>query len=308
MSRRFLKKMNGKSSFMGGVCGLTAGILWGVSGVFGQFLFETRNIEVSWLVPVRLTTSGILMLIYLFCTNRGEMHRLCKNRRDFFQTIFAGTCGTMVFQVAFFGAVQRSNAGTATVLQYLCPVFVMTYSCTRKREKPKKPEIAAVILALGGIFLVSTHGNVQALVITPEALAWGVGCAFCMFLNTVIPESLYEKYSSTTIVGWALFFGGIVLSCLFRPWRYKVDWDLAVLVSLFFIIIGGSVMAYLLYACSIHYSGPTKASLFACIEAVTATIFSAVWLKTSFVMIDLVGFVLILSTVFVLNKKEKGEY
>ncbi len=297
MNRRCLKRMSGKKSLLGAFLGLSAGVLWGVSGVFGQFLFETRDIKVSWLIPVRLITSGILMAAVLLCTNRDEMLKLCRNRRDLLQTMIAGICGTMTFQVAFFGAVQRSNAGTATVLQYLCPVLVMVYVCIRDRKRPDRAQLAAIILAVSGIFLISTHGNVQSLVMTPE----GLGCAFCMFLNTVVPESLYQRYSSTVIVGWSLLFGGIVLTLLFRPWIYEVRWDGMVLVSLFFIIIGGSAAAYLLYAYSVRFSGPAKASLYACIEAVTATVFSAVWLKTPFMLIDLAGFVLILSTVFVVR-------
>lgn len=288
-------------SVFGAFCGLMTGICWGVSGVFGQFLFETRGIETAWLVPIRLTTAGVLLLIYLFLTNREEVIRLVKNRRDFIQTILAGVCGTMMFQLTFFGTVQRSNAGTATVLQYLAPVMIMIYVCIRQRKFPKMLETLAILLAVGGIFLISTHGNIHTLVMTPEALLWGIGCAFFMFLNTVIPESLYERHPSTVVVGWALLFGGIVLSCVFKPWKYAVHFDAAVWVSLFFIIIGGSVAAYLFYANSVKWIGPEKASLFSCIEPVTATILSALWLKTNFMWIDLIGFALIISTIFILS-------
>ena len=294
--------MGKNQSVFGAFCGLMTGICWGVSGVFGQFLFETRGVETSWLVPIRLTSAGILLLTYLFITKREEVLKLCRNRRDFIQTILAGVCGTMMFQLTFFGAVQRSNAGTATVLQYLAPVFIMIYVCLRTKRVPKKLEALSILLAISGIFLISTHGNIHSLVMTPEALVWGIGCAFFMFLNTVIPESLYERHISEVVVGWSLLFGGIVLSLVFKPWKYTVHWDLAVLVSMFFIVVGGSVAAYLFYANSIKRIGPTKASLFSCIEPVTATVLSAVWLKTSFMWIDLFGFALILSTIFILSK------
>lgn len=289
-------------SVIGAFCGLMTGICWGVSGVFGQFLFETRNVQTAWLVPIRLFSSGVVLLIYLFISRREEVVKLLKSRRDFMQTILAGICGTMMFQFTFFGAVQRSNAGTATVLQYLAPVFIMVYVCIRVKRIPKRLEVLSIALAVSGIFLISTHGNVHSLVMTPEALIWGIGCAFFMFLNTVLPESLYEKYPSEVVVGWALLFGGIVLSCIFKPWKYTVHIDIAVIVSLFAIIGGGSVAAYLFYANSIKRIGPTKASLFSCIEPVTATVLSALWLKTSFMPIDLAGFALILSTIFILSK------
>lgn len=294
--------MKKNRTVFGAFCGLMTGICWGVSGVFGQFLFETRGVETAWLVPIRLVVAGILLLIYLFFSRREEMKTLLKNRRDFLQTILVGVCGMMMFQFTFFGAVQRSNAGTATVLQYLAPVFVMICVCVRTRRVPKKLETLSIMLAIGGIFLISTHGNIHSLVMTPEALAWGIGCAFFMFLDTVLPESLYKRYPSEVVVGWALFIGGVVLCCIFQPWKYTVHWDMAIVIALFFIIIGGSVAAYLFYANSIKWIGPTKASLFSCVEPVTATVLSAVWLKTSFMWIDLIGFAFILSTIFILSK------
>ena len=75
--------------------------------------------------------------------------------------VLAGVFGTMMLQFTFFGAVQRSNAGTATVLQYLCPVITVVYVCINSHKKPFTKEIVAILMALSGIFFVSTHGTIQ---------------------------------------------------------------------------------------------------------------------------------------------------
>ncbi len=57
-------------------------------------------------------------------------------------------------------------------------------------------------------------------------------------------------------------------------------------------------------------AGAANASMLACIEPVAATVISVVWLKVEFQMIDLIGFVFVLSTVFIISlnqmKEEKG--
>ena len=299
--------MNKKEKLFGSFCGIMTGVCWGVSGVFGQFLFETRGVESYWLVPIRMLSAGVLLLIYVFATNRSEALLIVRNRRDFIQAILTGVCGTMMFQLSFFLAVQNSNAGTATVLQYLCPVITMIYVCLRDRKIPGKLEILSIVLAISGIFVISTHANIHLLVITPTALFWGIATAFFMFLNTVIPERIYGKYSSMVIIGWAFLFGGITLCLIFRPWHYSVHIDPAVIISLLFIIIGGSVFAYIFYGNSIKRIGSAKASLFACSEPVAAAVLSTLWLKTSFMLIDLVGFALILSTLFILTGSAKND-
>ena len=295
------------SKLFGSFCGVMTGICWGVSGVWGQFLFETRGIDSKWLVPIRIFSAGIMLLIYMSFKNRKEVFGILKNKRDLFQAILNGIFGTMMFQLSFFMTVQKSNAGTATVLQYLCPVITMIYVCLRDKKKPKKMETFCIALALIGIFLISTHGNIGSLVITKGALIWGLGTAFFMFMATVIPESLYERYSSMTVLTWGFIAGGIIQCLIFKPWKYDVTWDIMVVIALFFIIVGGSVAAYVFYGNSVKRIGPAKASLFSCSEPIAAAALSAVWLKTEFPLIDLIGFACILSTIFLLAKNDAKE-
>ena len=53
--------------------------------------------------------------------------------------------------------------------------------------------------------------------------------------------------------------------------------------------------------------GASSASMLACIEPVAATVISVVWLKVRFRMIDLLGFVFVLSTVFIISLNQKKE-
>ena len=286
------------------ICGILTGICWGVSGVFGQFLFENYGIETYWLVPVRLTVSGALLVAWILVKDREETFKLIRNKKDLLWTVAAGVFGTMMFQLTFFGTVQRSNAGTATILQYLAPAFVLIYMCVKCRRKPSKREIAALAMALAGIFLISTHGRLDTLAMTPSALMWGIACAFFMFLATVIPADLLTRHPGQVVTGISILSGGIVLSLILKPWEYSVQLNVPILISLFFIIIGGSAAAYLFYAQAIMRIGSEKASLCATVEPVAATLLAAVWLHTSFPLIDLAGFALIIAMVIILNSEK----
>ncbi|MBQ2677620.1 MAG: EamA family transporter [Firmicutes bacterium] len=285
----------------GSICGAMTGICWGVSSVFGQFLFETRDVHPLWIVAIRLSIAGVLLWIFAFLTNRESLMALFHNKRDFVQAIICGIAGTMMFQLSSFYAVQTSNAGTATVLQYLAPVMIIVYVCLRTKAAPKKAEVLSIVLAVAGVFLISTHCDIGSLAMTPKGLFWGMMLAVFMSVNTVLPERLYKKYPTTVVIAWAFPFGGAAMMAIARPWHFNVHWDGAVWFSMFFIVIVGSVAAYLFYAQAIKRVGPTRSSLFASSEPVTATLMSALWLKTDFTYMDLIGFVLILSTLFILN-------
>lgn len=289
---------------------MMAGLVWALSGVFGQFLYEHHpKIDSNWMIPVRLLLSSVILLTYNLLRNKEELTKIVSVKRDLLVAILTGIGGTMMFQLSFYKSIQYSNAGTATILQYLCPTITIFYVCIRSRRNPKPAEILASTCALLGIFLISTHGNPSELVINSKALIWGIGSAFFMMTSAVIPEKLYTRYNTITVMAIAMPAGGLVLSALLRPWEYEIHYDLILFVSMFVIVVSGSVLGYFFYGASVHLVGPDKTTLLACTEPLVAALLSAFWLKTRFELMDLVGFALIIATLIIpaitLNKHNK---
>jgi len=297
--------MEKKHTFIGAVCGIMTGVCWGSSAVISEFLFQKRGMQSDWFVAVRLFFSGVIMLLLAYWKNSNEIKMILKDKKAFLRTCVTGIFGTMLFQMFYYGTVQRSNAGTATVLQYLCPIMVMLYVCLKKRILPSIPETIAVIFAVGGIFLVSTHGNVHVLVLTPETILWGVSCAFFMMLCTVLPEPLYHQYTSQTVTALALFVGGITSTLWVRPWSGFVALKLTDIFFLSLAILIGGVISYGIYGVAIKRIGSSKASLFACSEIVTATTLSFFFLGTNVMWIDMIGIVLVVLGIILVVKGNK---
>ena len=65
----------------------------------------------------------------------------------------------------------------------------------------------------------------------------------------------------------------------------------------------GTVVAFGCYFGAINSIGPSRTSMLASVEVVSATAFAALWLGTSFTPMDLLGLVFVMSTVFLLAKK-----
>ena len=49
----------------GTIMTLAGGILWGVSGVCGQYMFQNKGVTAPWLVSVRLVAAGLLDAVSL---------------------------------------------------------------------------------------------------------------------------------------------------------------------------------------------------------------------------------------------------
>ena len=153
---------------------ILGGALWGLSGACGQYLFEYKGVTSGWLVPIRLTMAGLTMLLYYIFKERGAAFRIWKKGRDAAEVMIYGIAGLMLCQYTYFVTIELSNAGTATVIQYLSPVLIMVLVCFMEKRLPRAVEVLSLILAISGIFLIATHGNVHQMVISREELVMGL--------------------------------------------------------------------------------------------------------------------------------------
>ena len=295
--------MDRKTFMLGAFLALLPGVLWGLSGVFGQYLFQQRGISAEWLVTTRLLISGSLMLIISFAGSREKTLAIFKDKTDTRRLVIFAIFGLMAVQLTYFVAIAKSNAPTATILQYVFPVMIVLYTALRSHKLPNAKEVVAVNLAMVGIFILVTHGNPGTLNITVEALIWGLTSAVAMAFYTMYPGNLQKRWGSPVVVGWGMLFGGIALNFYHPFWAFTGDIDLMGLLMIAFIILFATFGAFYIYLVSVTMIGATYASLFACIEPLASAFFSVVGLNLVFNSMDWIGAALIMITMFLLSWK-----
>ena len=289
------------STFVGGT-------LWGINGVMGNYLFLNKNVITPWLIPYRLILAGFLLLGYLYYKKGSKIFDVLKNPKDLFQIVLFGFIGMLGTQYTYFSAIQFSNAAIATVLTYFGPTLVLIYMCLREKRKPLKYEIVSICLSSFGVFLLATHGDITSLQISFKALIWGILSALSVVFYTVQPESLLKKYGASIVVAWGMMIGGIFIAFVTKPWNISVTFDFVTFLVLMLIIVFGTIIAFILYLTGVNIIGPTKASIIACIEPVAATICAILFLGVTFDFLDVIGFICIISTIFIVayfDKKTK---
>ena len=296
-----------KRTAAGTAMALVGGAFWGLSGVCGQYLFQTKEMTATWLVPVRLFVSGLLLLAFFLAKDAKRTLSVWKNKKTAIDLLIYSFAGIMLCQYAYFQTIEWSNAGTATVVQYIGPALIVVFVCITTHRKPLPKEIVAVVLALAGIFVIATHGNPGTLVLSRRALIMGLLSAFAVVVYTVQPVELLKQYGAPMILAWGMLIGGTVLMLAFQPWNHMPIVDAKMIEIVLYIIVFGTMAGFSMYMQSVKLIGGVKAGLYACIEPVAATILSVVWMKVQFAPMDLLGFVLILATIFVLAIPTKEE-
>lgn len=274
-------------------------------------MFTHYTVAPLWMVSVRMSLGAVLMIAVAvaFAWRAGNTKRILtpmKNGRAAARVVAFALLGLGFTQLTYLESINSSNAGTATVLEYIGPVLIVALVCVRERRAPHAREICAVACVVAGTFFLATHGDPTQLVLSPQALFWGLLSAISMIFYTLIPEPLMKTYDNFSVLAWAMLIGGVLMLAVVRPWTVPVDIDAVGWLALVGgLIVLGTVGAFILYFQGIKDAGPSRASMLASVEVVSATLLSVLWLGTPFTLMDLVGLLLIMSTVFLLAKRDE---
>ncbi len=266
---------------------------WGISGCMGQYLFTRENMDSTWLVPIRLLLAGLLLCGYYFIKDRKQLFAPWNwkaDPRNAIDLLVYGLAGVSCCQFLYFLTIQLSTAGIATILQDLSPVLILLVLCLQQRRAPRLFELCSILLALVGVFLLTTHGSLTSLAVSPAALVAGVVCACTVVVYTMWPKRLQAQYPTPMLQGWAFLMGGLAFHLIFRPWTMGYAPSAVGLLGIAVVVMVGNVMAFSLYMSGVPLIGPQKASLYSFAEPVTAAILSTLVLGSPFTLWDALGF------------------
>lgn len=288
---------------LGTLITLIAGIAWGLSGVSGQYLMS-RGVSVDMITSLRLLVSGFFLVGLAYATAKEQLLAVLKDKNALLGISIFAMLGLVLNQTAYLQAIYHTNAGTATVLQYLCPILVLAYTCLKDRQAPTGTEIISILLAIVGTFLIATHGQLNELSITPIGLFWGIFSAFTYALYIILPGKLIRLYGSMVVIGLGMLMGGIVVTLGVQTWKQSLPLDTGTTFGLLGIVGVGTIFAYTAFLKGVSLVGPVNGSLLASIEPI-ASVFFAVWLvNEQFYTIDFVGMLLILLAVLLISMKD----
>ncbi|TAA13617.1 DMT family transporter [Streptococcus parasuis] len=288
---------------LGTLITLIAGIAWGLSGVSGQYLMS-RGVSVDMITSLRLLVSGFFLVGLAYATAKEQLLAVLKDKNALLGISIFAMLGLVLNQTAYLQAIYHTNAGTATVLQYLCPILVLAYTCLKDRQVPTGTEIISILLAIVGTFLIATHGQLNELSITPIGLFWGIFSAFTYALYIILPGKLIRLYGSMVVIGLGMLMGGIVVTLGVQTWKQSLPLDTGTTFGLLGIVGVGTIFAYTAFLKGVSLVGPVNGSLLASIEPI-ASVFFAVWLvNEQFYTIDFVGMLLILLAVLLISMKD----
>lgn len=280
-----------------------ASSLWAVSGISGEILFKKFNFSSDWLVSTRTLISGILLFLIVIFIEKKSVLRPLKNKRDCAGIILFGTAGMYLVQYTYFKTIELSNVSFATILQFTAPFFIFIYESIKNKKIPAVSTVILLLMTILGVIFIATKGNFSNLSVSLEALLLGIISAIMIAFYSTYPKKLLKKYGSITVVGWGMIVGSIISNVIHPIWKIEGDVNTQSIIQVMIVVILGTSIAYLIYIASLNYISSSLAGILTAFEPVLAAILSVAIFGLKFSFIEIVGFVLVFVSIFILEKR-----
>lgn len=199
--------------WLGAVCALVGATSWGFSGACIQFLVEGYAVSSAFISFVRAATAAVLFLVLVLATRREALLSLLGSRAARRTLVLFGV-GLYLSQITYAISIEMTNAGTATVLQATCTVFVMLFTCLQARRLPRAADFAGLVAAMAAAALIATQGDWGVIVLPVAGLAWGIANALSETLYIMAPQRLYGRWDRVTIIGVGMVISGAVAAAV----------------------------------------------------------------------------------------------
>ena len=247
--------------------------------------------------------SGILLFMIVIFIEKKSILRPLKNKWDSMGIILFGVAGMYLVQYTYFKTIELSNVSFATILQFTAPFFIFIYESIKNRKLPSILTITLLFMTILGVVFIATKGNFSNLSVSLEALLFGLVSAVMIAFYSTYPKKLLKKYGSITVVGWGMIIGSVISNIIHPIWEIQGDINTKSIIQVITVVILGTSIAYLIYIASLNYISSSLAGILTAFEPVLAAVLSVVTFGLKFSIIELIGFVLVFVSIFILEKR-----
>ncbi|WP_375555530.1 DMT family transporter [Streptococcus nidrosiense] len=267
-----------KNIFKGTIYSLLSGLIWGICGILGEYFFSHYQVSSGWITSMRLLVAGSFVIVLSSIKLRFQLFEIWRNRNNYLLFLAYAILGIFSVQYFFYLCVEYSNATTATILQFISPVFILFFNRIIYKKKASKSAIFYVLVAMVGVFLMATKGDLSKLSITPLALLTGLLSALGVMFNVILPQRFAKKYGFVPTVGWGMIIAGIFSNFLYPVYKISFQVDAISICICLTIAFLGTAFAFFLSMKAVSLVSPLVVSVVSASEPLSSAILSVLFL------------------------------
>jgi drug/metabolite transporter, DME family len=278
---------------LGALAVAAAASMWGTLGFFAKILYA-QGVSFESLVAVRASVGWLAVIGFLLATQGTRSLRV--SGRDLTFLLPLGLIGIGAFYLFYFYTVRESTVGTAAILLYSAPAFVVILARLFLREPLNAAKVFALLSTVGGIFLIAGAYDPANLEVSPKILLTGLLSGLTYGLYAIFGRPLAGHLSPAVILSYALAFGSVLLIVAALPTLDTLAGLPAGSYALLLMLsVVHTALAFALYTVGIRHLGAGRAAIVATAEPVVAGILGVTLLNEELTALKVLGALLVLA-------------
>ncbi|MBA2298808.1 MAG: DMT family transporter [Actinobacteria bacterium] len=283
----------------------TAALLFAFNGTVSKVVLSS-GISSLELTQVRATGAFAGFALALLLTRRAALR--VRLRELPYLAVF-GIAGVAFVQWLYFVSIQRLPIGIALLLQYLAPILIALYARTFMHEPVRRRIWLALLLALVGLSFVVEVWSGLALDGLGVAAALSAAVAYSVYV--LMAERAVADRDPASLLAYGFLFAAVFWALVRPVWRFpagRLDDDVSLLghlssvslpvwLLLLFVVVGGTMITFLLVTAALRHISATRVGIVAMLEPVAASGVAYLWLGESFGSAQLVGGAIVLAAI-----------
>lgn len=285
-----------------------ASLSWGISGTVLQLISQDLAVPGPWMFSTRTTVTGVILLLLSAVIYRGQIFNVFKTKAALLSVVTYGLFGLAANLITFYYSIQTGNASTATILQYLSPLFIVLGGIFFYRNRPLRSDLLAFAVALVGVLLCITRGDLTHLAVPLVSLLWGLGSGITAAFYVVLPQKASVTNPPLVVLGWGTMIAGLFFNLLHPFWVDVPPLTPTLVSSVATVIFFGTILPFgmLLYASRLAPSDVV--SIMDALQPIMTTILSVIFFHLAINFFEVLGIVLVLIAIYILqNGRRKAQ-
>lgn len=269
--------------------------------IFAKIVYA-QNVNVTTILAFRFIIAAILLWIYIFLTGTS----LRVEKRDLPMIILLGALGYGSMSTCFFIGLQYISASMVAMLLYTYPSFVTILAFFMLKESFNKIKVTALILSILGIVIMLWSPEGVRLNIVGVSFALASGIIYSLY---IVLAGKISKKVDTTVFSAYIITGAAVSFFIYGLSTDNLVFNLSpsswFAISL--IAVFSTVVAIVTFFAAVNKIGASKASIVSTFEPLFTTILAISFLGEKLTFLQVIGGVLILTSVVLLHKREENQ-
>ncbi|WLH76757.1 DMT family transporter [Pseudomonas sp. FP2335] len=285
------------------LCAVT--MIWGATFVAGRYL--ATGVDPLLAATLRFMLASAALLGFMGATRV----RLVRPRGgQLLQLAVLGFFGIFFYNLCFFYGLHYINASRASLIVALNPAVIGLAAWLLFKERLGAGKCLGIALCLGGAGVVIISRNPQLLISTDQAWLGDVlvfGCVVGWGVYSLYSRTLNQSLGPLQTVTWSILLGTAMLATVTAVSGKLTLAAVAAIhlpqwLSLLYLGVLGSALAYIAWYDGIRRIGATRAGVFIALNPLTAVICGALLLDEQLTSPMLLGGAVILLGIYLCNK------